>query len=245
MSTKIVPGSLIATQTAEAVAKEATTRISRYLREGVTDRGGATIALSGGSTPKATYELLAKEPIDWTKVQFFFVDERAVPPDHERSNFRLAKSAWLDPAKVPEKNVFRMPADEADAAAAAKRYEDLVRANVRLKKDGLPNIDVVVLGIGDDGHTASLFPKRPEVDVTDRLVVAVPAEGDREARLTMTAPLLEHARASVILAVGKSKHLPLEKVWQVTGTTAETPARIVRSFKGSVTWVIDRAAGGM
>lgn len=245
MSTKIVPGSLIATQTAEAVAKEAVTRIARYLREGVSDRGGATIALSGGSTPKATYALLAREAIDWQKVQFFFVDERAVAPDHERSNFRMVKEAWLDPAKVPEKNVFRMPAEEADLAAAAKRYEDAVKGNVRLKKDGYPNIDVVVLGIGDDGHTASLFPGKPEVDVTDRLVVAVPADGDREARLSMTAPLLEHARSAVILAVGKAKHAPLERVWQVTGTLAETPARIVRSFKGSVTWIIDRAAGGM
>jgi 6-phosphogluconolactonase len=245
MSTKIVPGSLIATQTPEAVAKEATTRIARLLREGVNDRGGATIALSGGSTPKETYALLAKESIDWGKVLFFFVDERAVPPTHERSNYKMIKEAWLDPAKVPAANVFRMPADDADAVAAARKYEDTVKANVRLKKDGFPNIDVVVLGIGDDGHTASLFPGEPDVEITDRLVVPVAKKGDREARMTMTAPLLEHARSAVILAVGKNKHQPLERVWQVTGTLQETPARIVRSFKGSVAWIIDRAAGGM
>jgi 6-phosphogluconolactonase len=121
---------------------------------------------------------------------------------------------------------------------------------VAQKVGGVPSLDLVVLGIGDDGHTASLFPGERTVHVTDRLVTAVPAaaaEGrePREPRLTLTTPVLESARASVLIVLGKSKNAPLERIWSTSGDVVETPGRVVRSFRGSVTWVIDRAAGGM
>jgi 6-phosphogluconolactonase len=173
------------------------------------------------------------------------VDERGVPPTHERSNFAGAKEALLDPAHVPGPNVHRMRGEASDLAIAASEYETELRETIADKVGGLPVIDLVVLGIGDDGHTASLFPGESTVNVTDKLVCAVPGAGAREARLTLTTPMLENARASVVIVLGAGKHAALERVWAVNGDLATTPSRIIRNFRGSITWVIDRAAGGM
>jgi 6-phosphogluconolactonase len=245
MNTKVVPGSLIAVPGKEEVSAEAADRIERAITDGVRNRGTVVVALSGGNTPKDTYARLAKRPVDWSKVLWVFVDERAVPPTSDRSNFHMVNEALFLPAKVPAENILRMQGEAADLEAEAARYESELRAKIRLKKDGQPNIDVVILGIGDDGHTASLFPGEPTVAITDKLVAAVPAKDAREARLTLTLPILEVARATFILAVGASKHEPLERVWQVQGDVSVTPARIVKSFRGAVTWIIDRAAGGL
>ena len=138
-----------------------------------------------------------------------------------------------------------MPADAPDLDAAAREYDRLVRAHVELDADGVPAFDIMVLGIGDDGHTASLFPGETTVDLQDRLVAAVPAKGSREARLTVTAPVLEHARNLLILVVGAAKRPALERAWAAQGDLHETPSRVVRGCRGSVTWIIDKAAGGL
>ncbi len=244
MVTKVVPGLLIATPDVDQAAREASARIRRAINEAIKERGVATIALSGGSSPLETYRLLAKESIDWNKVHVYWVDDRAVPPDHERSNFGAAKKALLDAIAIPLANVHRMRGEDPDVEKAASDYE-LVLRDVKAKMAGLPCLDVVVLGIGDDGHTASLFPGEDTVNITDRLVAAVPAREGREARLTLTAPVLENARSSVIIVLGKSKHDALERIWATSGDVKTTPARIIRGFRGSITWVIDRAAGGM
>lgn len=245
MSTKVVPGLLIATPDAEEASREAVARMLRGIREALRDRGEATIALSGGSSPIAAYELLAKEALEWSKIHVYWVDERAVPPDHARSNYAAAKKALLDPAKIPAANIHRMEGEAKDLEAAAAAYDATLRETVKHKIGGVPALDLVVLGIGDDGHTASLFPGEPTVHVTDRLAAAVPARGERETRLTLTGPVLENARATVVIVLGKGKHAALERVWATSGSLDETPARIVRSFRGAITWVIDRAAGGM
>lgn len=247
MTTKVVPGLLIATPDAAQAAREASARMAKTLREAIRDRGSATMALSGGSSPLDAYRLLAKESFDWNKISIYWVDERAVPPDHERSNYAAAKTALLDAITIPTGNIHRMRGEASDLAVAASEYETTLRDTVKQKLSGLPSLDLVVLGVGDDGHTASLFPGEPTVNVTDRLVVAVPAKRDakREARLTLTTPVLENARATVIIVLGASKNAPLERIWSTSGTVSETPARIIRSFRGSITWVIDRAAGGM
>lgn len=245
MTTKVVPGLLIATPDAEQAAREACARMTRAIRDAIKERNSATIALSGGTTPLASYALLAKESFDWGKIRVYFVDERAVPPTHERSNYAAVKRALLDPARVPEANVFRMKGEAPDLAGAAAEYEATLRDTVKQKIGGLPSLDLVVLGIGEDGHTASLFPGEPTMHLTDRLVAPVPAKGTREARLTLTVPVLENARATTIIVLGKSKHPALERVWAVNGDVNETPARVIRSLRGSITWVIDRAAGGM
>jgi len=247
LSTKVVPGQLYAKADAVEVARDASVRLAQTLRDAIEERGMATLALSGGSTPRPMYVHLGREPhIQWRRVRIFFVDERAVPKDNERSNHRLIEESLLQNPAVREAEVFRMRGEAPDLDEAARDYEARLRAVVPpADEDGIPRFDAVVLGIGDDGHTASLFPGRPEVDIVDRLVVAVPADGAREARLTLTRPVLERARATFILAVGRSKAAPLERVWLVAGDLQTTPARLVRGIRGAVMWFIDRAAGGI
>ena len=247
MVTKVVPGLLIATPDKQEAAREACARMLRAIDEALKERGEATIALSGGSSPLDAYTLLAAQPIDWKKIHVFWVDERCVPPDDDRSNYFHAKSAFLDKIAIPPENVHRMVGESTDPVAFAAAYEALLRDTIAAKSGGIPSLDLVVLGIGDDGHTASLFPHHPEVDVTDRLVVAVPMSPMKPnvARLTLTPPMLEAAKASVIIVLGAAKHEPLERIWATSGDVKDTPSRIIRGFRGSITWVIDRAAGGM
>ena len=245
MVTKVVPGLLIATPDPAQAGREACARMTRAIHDALKERGTATIALSGGSSPLDAYRCLAEQAIDWSKVHIYWVDERAVPPDHERSNYGAAKKVLLDAISIPTGNVHRMRGEDPDLAKAAADYETELRDTVRAKVAGLPVLDLAVLGIGDDGHTASLFPGEDTVNVTDRLVAAVPARPGREARLSLTSPVLENAKASVIIVLGKSKHEPLERIWATSGDVKQTPGRIIRGFRGAITWVIDRAAGGM
>jgi 6-phosphogluconolactonase len=246
MTTKVVPGQLIAVPTAAEVALQAAGRIARALQSAIGKSGRASVALSGGTTPREAYALLARESgVDWNKVHVFWVDERAVPPTDDRSNYRWAKAILLDIARVPPDHVHRMRAEAPDPAAAAREYERLIREHVEVDADGIPAFDVVVLGIGEDGHTASLFPGDPTVDIVDRLVAAVAAKGEREARLTLTPPAIEHARAAMVIAVGIGKRNALERVWLIQGDRRTTPARILRECRGVVTWIIDKAAGGL
>jgi 6-phosphogluconolactonase len=216
------------------------------IREAIKARGKATIALSGGDTPKQTYQRLAdEEGIDWSVVEVYWVDERAVPPNDDRSNYRWAKECLIDRAKIPESHVFRMRADDSDLEAAALEYEQIIKTHVAVGQAGVPSFDAIVLGVGDDGHTASLFPGQDTVDIHDRFVVAVGKTEGREMRLTITAPLIEQARAAFILAVGAKKTNALERVWAVSGSLRDTPARVIRNVRGAIHWIIDKAAGGM
>jgi 6-phosphogluconolactonase len=246
MTTKAVPGQLVASSNAAEVAEETALRLARALRIAITRGGRATIALSGGNTPRDAYARLALESgVDWTKIDVFWVDERAVAPTDDRSNYRWAKATLLDGSGIAPERVHRMRADAPDLEAAAREYEALLRKRVPLDGDGVPAIDIVVLGVGEDGHTASLFPGGTTIDVVDRLVAAVPAQGDREARMTLTAPTIEHARHVFVVAVGAGKQPALDRVWSSQGDIHETPARLVRGCRGSVTWLIDKAAGGL
>jgi 6-phosphogluconolactonase len=246
MTTKVVPGQLVAAHDPVEVAREAATRIARTLKSAIGKSGRAAAALSGGRTPLEAYALLAREPgIDWTKVHVFWVDERAVPPTDDRSNYRWARATLLDGAGIPPQSVHRMHSEAPDLDAAAWDYEGILREQVELDADGVPAFDVVVLGIGEDGHTASLFPGDPTVDIADRLVAAVPRKDAREARLTLTPPVIERARFVFVIAVGAGKRDALEHVWSAQGDVHKTPARIIRGCRGGVTWIIDRAAGGL
>jgi 6-phosphogluconolactonase len=244
-TTKVVPGTLIATPDTEGVAREGAIRMARAIRDAQDARGAAAIALSGGNTPRDAYRKLAQEPrIDWTKVDVFWVDERAVDANDDRSNFKHAMQTLLGPANVPVDRIHRMPGDAPDLDRAARNYETLLRTRLP-KSNGVPALDLMVLGVGDDGHTASLFPGEPDVEARDRLVVSVAPKAGREARLTVTAPVIEAARALVVLAVGRGKNPPLERVWLVAGSAVDTPARVIREATGAITWIIDRAAGGL
>jgi 6-phosphogluconolactonase len=243
MTTKVVPGQLVAVPDLDAVTREASTRIARSLREAIARHGTASFALSGGETPRPTYEKLAGESgIDWSKVEIFWIDERAVPPSSDRSNYKWAKSTLLDHLPVSPASIHRMVGEAKDLDGAAHDYENVLRSSLR---GG--GFDVAVMGIGDDGHTASLFPGEPGLHVVDRLVISVPAAPakDREARLTVTVPVIEACAAVFMLVVGKEKHAPLERAWSASGSASDTPARVMRDVRGSLTWIIDKAAGGM
>ena len=243
MTTKVVPGQLVALPDLDAVTREAATRIARSLREAIARHGSVAFALSGGETPRPTYEKLAAEPgIDWSKVEIFWIDERAVPPSSDRSNYKWAKVTLLDRAPIVPARVHRMVGEASDLDAAARDYENILRSSLRTG-----GFDVAVMGIGDDGHTASLFPGEAGVDVVDRLVISVPGAPDqkREARLTVTVPVIEAGGAVFMLVVGEAKHAPLERAWSASGSTKDTPARVMRGVRGSLTWIIDKAAGGM
>jgi 6-phosphogluconolactonase len=219
--------------------------MAKAIRDAIRDRGSAAIALSGGSSPVGAYEQLAKAALDWKNVHVFWVDERAVGPAHERSNYLLVKNALLDTAGIEPANVHRMHGEAADLDSAAHDYEAELRKFVPHQKGGLPSFDLQVLGIGSDGHTASLFPGDPTVHVTDRLVASVAATGQREARLSLTGPVLENGTATLVIVLGKDKNPAISKIWAANGDLNETPGRIIRGFRGSICWVIDRPAGGI
>jgi 6-phosphogluconolactonase len=239
---KVVPGELVTEADPAGVAREAAARMAGVLRAALEARGKASIALSGGNTPRDAYATLAGEPgLDWTKVDIFWVDERAVGPTDDRSNYRWAKVTLLDAAGVPPERVHRMPSDAPDLDLAAKAYDSAIAS---LTTDHTPAFDLVVLGVGDDGHTASLFPGDPTVDVTDRLVAAVPARPGREARLTLTRTVIQQARQVLVLVVGAGKQRALSLAWAREGDVHQTPSRIIRDCKGVVTWIVDEAARG-
>ena len=246
VSEKRVPvGELVTRKDGAGVAAEAAKRIAAGIKAALASRGRASLALSGGNTPRDAYATLAKEPgIDWSKVQIFWVDERAVGPTDDRSNYRWAKATLLDAIKIPAECVHRMPSDAPSLEAAAKDYEKAIASHVERDSGGVPAFDVVTLGVGEDGHTASLFPGDPTVDVTDRLVAAVPAKPGREARLTLTRPVLQHARDILVLAVGAAKREPLSRAWAPQGNLHDTPSRLLLDARGSVTWILDTVAAG-
>jgi 6-phosphogluconolactonase len=250
MTTPKLPGETVTLPDAASVAKEAGKRLADALRAAIAARGSASLALSGGNTPRPAYEHLAKEPgVDWSKVSVFFIDERAVEPTSARSNYRLAKESLLDLAPVPAANVHRMLGDAKELTVASRAYERTLGALLEVVADGghdVPVLDVAVLGVGDDGHTASLFPGETGVDVRDRVAIPVEASAARktEARLTVTAPVLQQIRTVLVLATGAAKAGPLARVAAETGSLRETPARVLRAAKGQVVWLLDPAATG-
>ena len=248
MATSGLPGTVVTAKDEKAVAAEAATRIGNSLREVLAQRGSVSLALSGGNTPRPAYEALSKqEGIDWAKVSIYWIDERAVAPTNSRSNYLLAKESLLDHAPILPANVHRMVGEASDLDKAARDYEAVLKQHLTWKVTAtaeFPSFDVAVMGIGDDGHTASLFPGDTTGDIRDRMVLPVVAAPDkgREARLTVTAPVIEQIGVIYVLAVGKAKIEPLQRIGSETGTTAETPSRVLRLAKGKVVWVLDGVA---
>jgi 6-phosphogluconolactonase len=238
-------GKLVMMPDSARVTEASAERLSAALCSRLARPGSASIALSGGNTPRDAYKLLAKAPdIDWSRVEVFWVDERAVASTDERSNYRWAKATLIDGARIAPAQVHRMPADGPDLAAGARAYESVLRSRIAPGPGGVIAFDVMVLGIGDDGHTASLFPGETTVDIEDRYVVSVPAKDAREARMTVTRPVIQHASQAFVLAVGTGKRRALERAWAPTGDLHVTPSRLIAASRGEVTWIVDEAAAG-
>jgi 6-phosphogluconolactonase len=217
--------------------------VSDALALAIKQRGRAALAFAGGSTPAALYERLAGLGVEWPRVDAFFSDERAVPPDDPDSNYRMVRERLLDRAQVPPANVHRMRGEDADHERAARDYEQEVRAAVPLA-DALPRFDLILLGIGDDGHTASLFPGSKALDERERLVIAVWAEAKQTWRLSFTFPLINAAARVMFTVAGAAKVAPLSLVLSPERRSF-LPAARVAPTNGQLTILADKAALGM
>jgi 6-phosphogluconolactonase len=219
--------------------------VAHAAKEAVEERGRFTIALSGGSTPRSLYNLLAtnaRTSLPWNRMFFFFGDERHVPPTDKDSNFRMANEAMLSKVPIPETNIFRVPAENPDADAAAEAYEQSLRKFFSLEGGQVPVFDVILLGLGPDGHTASLFPGTAALQEKSRLVVANRVEKFNTHRITFTLPVLNAARCVAFLVSGTDKAPALEAVLQSNAPAEQYPAKLVHPTNGKLIWLVDRAA---
>jgi 6-phosphogluconolactonase len=226
----------------ETTAKAAADRITAAVAAAQSARGIAHVSLAGGNTPRRAYELLAPllagpVLIDPGRVDWWFGDERCVPPDDPSSNYRLVAESLLAAAPIPRDRVHRIHGEDPPAAAAAA-YEEELRQIVPADEGGLPALDVALLGLGEDGHTASLFPGDPAIRVTAALVIPVVAAKPPPNRITLTLPVLRAAREVIILATGAGKTDAVARV--LAGPDAATPASLLAD--ANVTLVIDEEA---
>jgi 6-phosphogluconolactonase len=210
------------------------------IQTAIDKRGQCTLALSGGSTPKPLYEALAEQPLPWDKIQIFWGDERYVPAEHPDSNQLMARQAWLDRIEIQDANIHPMPTVAGDPAADAQTYETELRQWFGVGSEEIPTFDVVLLGIGDDGHTASLFPHTEALKVSDRLVTV--GNKDGQPRITFTASLINHARCVMFLVAGESKQPALAQIFAPSGDEMTYPARLIQP-QGELWWLLDSAAG--
>lgn len=216
--------------------------IAEVAARAIAESGRFVIALSGGGTPKPIYVRLAADSrnrIAWEKVHVFFGDERCVPPDDARSNYRMVREAWLDHSPIPPKNIHRIHGED-DPASAALRYEQDIARLYRSVR--LPAIDLILLGMGDDGHTASLFPGTAALGETARWVVAQYVEVMTAWRVTFTAPLINAAQHVVFLVEGASKAQMLWNVLEGPYQPDVWPSQLVQPAGGELHWFVDAAA---
>jgi len=230
----------------EEIARAAAEEVVRLAGEAMRAHGRFTLALSGGSTPRALFRLLAQlsDRIDWSAVHVFWGDERHVPPDHEDSNYRMARETLLDHVPIPAANIHRIAGEDPDAAQAAALYEDDLAASFALAPRQLPRFDLVLLGLGPEGHTASLFPGSPVLHERERRVAAPFVPKLSAHRITLTPPVLNHAAAVIFLVSGADKAAALAAVVEGDRNVDLYPAQIVRPEHGTLLWLVDRAARG-
>jgi 6-phosphogluconolactonase len=219
--------------------------VVRAAEEAVAARGRFTIALSGGSTPKSLFNLLAtnaRSTLPWDRMFFFWGDERHVPPTDPDSNYRMADEAMLSKIPVAAGNVFRIVAENPDAAAAAEAYEQTLRKFFQLGPGEFPRFDLILLGIGPDGHTASLFPGTAALQEKSRLVVANWVEKLKTSRITLTLPVLNAGRCVAFLVSGTDKADALKAVLEGDAPGEQYPSKLVKPSDGKLIWLVDRAA---
>jgi 6-phosphogluconolactonase len=231
--------------TPQELSEVAAEEVVRCAKAAVTERGRFTIALSGGSSPKSLFNLLAtnaRTVLPWDRTFFFWGDERHVPPTDAESNYRMAEDTMLSKIPVAAGNVFRMPAENPDAAAAADAYEQTLRKFFQLKPGEVPAFDLILLGMGPDGHTASLFPNSPGLEEKSRLVIANWVDKLKTSRLTLTLPVLNAARCVVFLVSGTDKAAVLRTVLEEDAPPEQYPSKLIKPGSGKLIWLLDRAA---
>jgi 6-phosphogluconolactonase len=228
---------------AEEVARAAAQRFVELAAAAIAERGRSSVALAGGSTPKRMYQLLAsdefKDRVDWNSTHVFFGDERAVPPTDADSNYRMADEALLSHVALPARNVHRITG-EGDTAANARLYEDELQTF--FAGQHLPRFDLVLLGMGDDGHTASLFPGTTALAEQRAWVVHLWVEKLKAYRITLTLPAINHAAHVVFTVTGAGKAARVAEVIHGDEGEPRLPSQLIRPTDGTLEWFLDRAA---
>lgn len=239
---------VIVCQNQEEIFHRSADLFVQLAQESIAANGRFSVALSGGSTPKGMFELLAsdvyRERIDWQNIHMFWGDERSVPPTDAQSNYRMANEAMISKIAIPAANVYRMQAEAADIEAAARAYEDSLKSYFNLADGAQPNFDLILLGMGDDGHTASLFPGTTALQEKDRIVVVNWVEKFNTNRMTLTAPAINNARNVVFMAAGANKTAPLKEVLAGERNPTLYPSQLIAPTNGKLIWLIDVAAAG-
>ncbi len=212
----------------------------------ISERGIFTIALSGGSTPKPLYEAIAKQNLPWDKIHVFWGDERYVAPTHPDSNELMARQAWLDKVDIPAENIHAIPTLEGNPQISAANHQQhlLEFFNIapgNITPENIPALDLTLLGMGDDAHTASLFPYTEALKVTDKLVTV--GNKDSSLRITFTYPFINASRCVIFLAAGTSKRPALASVFAPEADNFAYPSRFIKP-QGELWWLLDEAAGG-
>ena len=233
---KIVPDSA-------ALVRTATQEFKNSAESAIADSGRFAVALSGGNTPRNVYSQLAQEyktALPWAKIHIFFGDERSVPPNHPDSNFRMANEALLSHVPIPLENIHRMRA-ELEPEMAAKDYEEQLQTFFSLKNETWPRFDLIMLGLGEDGHTASLFPNSSALKEMSRLVASTWVEEKKTFRITLTYPVLNHAAEVEFLVSGAGKAQILKEVLDTSGSVS-FPAQRIKPENGRLLWLLDEDA---
>lgn len=214
--------------------------VCSQIQAAIAERGICTIAAAGGSTPEPLYKLLSAQDLPWDKIHVFWGDERYVPSDHQDSNQKMARQAWLDKVNIPASNIHPMPTGSGDPAADAKAYQTQLQQFFEVSEGEFPAIDIILLGIGDDAHTASLFPHTAALKVRDALVTV--GNKDGQPRITFTVPLINHARCVIFIVAGASKKPALAQIFAPVADDLTYPSRLIQP-SGELLWLLDAAAG--
>ena len=228
-------------------ASEAARFVLSLQERAVKDHGRFLVALSGGRTPEQLYQRLVSISStarhEWRNTDFFFGDERCVPPDHPESNYHLAEEALFKPLHIAANQIHRMTGEHPDPEVAAKDYEEVLRASTNPPPSAWPQLDLVLLGLGHDGHTASLFPGTDALGETRRCVTVGHAPANPRLRLTLTLGVINHATVVVFLANGESKAAAVKAVLEPQrDADRNLPAALVRPVRGRLVWLLDRPA---
>lgn len=228
------------------LTQSAANLVMQTMRRVIQNTGRCSISLSGGSTPHSLYSLLAQpayvSQIDWNKVTVFWGDERCVPPDHPDSDYLMARLALLD--HLPPENfptLYRMEG-ELEPTEAARRYEKVLRGHFGAQA---ATFDLLLLGMGEDGHTASLFPQTQPIHETEHWAVAHYVSKLSSWRLTLTPPILNRSQATLFLVTGRAKAATLKRVLQGNYTPDDLPSQVIRPANGNLLWLVDREAGSL
>jgi 6-phosphogluconolactonase len=232
---------------AEDLARAAAEQFLRSAQGAVQEKGIFTVVLSGGSTPRNLYSILAsdvgfRDEIPWDKIHFFWGDERHVPPEDPESNYRMANDAMLSKVPAPQANLHRIESERPDARLAADAYEQRLREFFRLGEGRFPRFDLAFLGLGPDGHTASLFPGTKALNEQRRLVVSNWVGKFYTDRITMTAPVFNHAACVIFLVGGEDKAAPLKAVLEGDYEPLQLPAQLISPREGRLLWIVDNSA---